>query len=180
MCHKEYRFSKAWYLFFCKPLMKGFDHGTDLPPKKLFLSVGYCCFCYRSEHNLCGVDFTPKITIWREEKSRQRREEKRAMSGKFLPSLLYPPSPTAHFAWLCLFVWDSLKVSLCWFCLWVSRGHLTRLSSQMTNVQIMLGDAISPLHRVNLLTRHSLNTTKSTFQVCEDLLQPSLDLFVRP
>ena len=50
---------------------------------------------------LCGVDFTPKITIRQEEKSRQCREEKRAMSGKFLPSLLYPPSPTAHFAWLC-------------------------------------------------------------------------------
>ena len=81
--------------------MKCFDHGTDLPSRKLFLSVGYCCFCCRSEHNLCGVDFTPKITIRREEKSRQRREEKRAMSGKFLPSLLYPPSPTAHFAWLC-------------------------------------------------------------------------------
>ena len=50
---------------------------------------------------LCGVDFTPKITIRQEEKSRQCREEKRAMSGKFLPSLLYPPSQTAHFAWLC-------------------------------------------------------------------------------
>ena len=92
---------KSWYLLFCKPPMKCFDHGTDLPSRKLFPSVGYCCFCCRSEHNFCGVDFTPKITIRREEKSRQRREEKRAMSGKFLPSLLYPPSPTAHFAWLC-------------------------------------------------------------------------------
>ena len=35
----------------------------------------------------------------------------------------------------------------------------------------MLRDAnISTIHRVNLLTRHSQNTTKSTFQVCEDLL----------